>query len=86
MTDSFSLRKRRTVTENLITSHRPVMGGSGFWIKTEKMRFHIETTNGASFAIKKETYHDHYGVSKKVWLMQWIVTGERTEIVIRESE
>ena len=85
VTDSFFLHAHRTVTENLITSHRPVPEGSGFWIETGKRRFRIGLTNGTSLKIKAETCFDHDGVSKKVWLMQWTVTGDRTEIVIRES-
>ena len=85
VTDSFSLRKHRMVTENLITSHHPETEGSGFLIETRKRRFRIEVTNGISFVIKEKTYTDHYGVLKKIWLMQWTAVGERTEIVIKES-
>ena len=85
VTDSFSLRKHRMVTENLITSHHPETEGSGFLIETRKRRFRIEVTNGRAFAIREKTYADHRGVLKKVWLMQWTAVGERTEIVIKES-
>ena len=85
VTDSFSLRKHRTVTENLVTSYRPKMEGSGFVIETDKRKFRIEVTNAAAFAIKEETYTDHHGVPKKVWFMRWTAAGERTEIVIRGS-
>lgn len=85
VTDSFSLRKHRMVTENLITSHHPETEGSGFLIETRKRRFRIEIMNGTALEIKEETYIDHHGVPKKVWLMQWTAVGERTEIVIKES-
>ena len=85
VTDSFSLREHRMVTENLITSHRPVLEGSGFWIETGKRRFRIEITNGRAFAIREKTYADHHGVLKKVWLMQWTAAGERTEMAIGQS-
>lgn len=85
VTDSFSLHKHRTVTENLVTSHWPEIEGSGFLIETRKRRFRIEIMNGTALEIKEETYIDHHGVPKKVWLMQWTAVGERTEIVIKES-
>lgn len=80
--DSFVLSEYKEVTENLITLYQPIINGSDFIIETQKNKFMIQVTNGKEFEIINKTYTDHYGVRKRVWLMQWKVLGDSTEMVI----
>ena len=86
VTDSFMLNEHKEVTENLITVHKPMIKGSDFIIDTPKNKFEIKVTNGKELGIINKAYTDHYGIEKKVWLMQWQVSGDHTEIVIRKVE
>lgn len=83
--DSFVLSECEEVTENLITLYQPIINGSDFIIETQKNKFMIQITNCEELGIINETYTDHYGASKRVWLMQWKVLGDQTEMVIRKE-
>ena len=84
--DKFMLSAHKEVTENLITKHKPIIKGSDFIIETRKNKFIIHVTNGKEFGIINKTYTDHYGIKKRVWLMQWKVSGEYAKMVIRKME
>ncbi len=86
VTDSFRLSSKTEVTENLVTLHNPMISGSNFIVKTSKNKFIIQIINGKELNIIKETYNDHYGEEKDLWLMQWKVLGEYTKIVIKKTE
>ena len=82
--DSFILSEHREVTENLITLHKPMIKGCEFVIETQKSKFKIKVTNGKEFKIINKTYSNHYGIEKRVWLLQWKVVGSYTKIVIKK--
>ena len=84
--DSFVLSEYKEVTENLITLYQPIINGSNFIIETPKNKFMIQVANGKELEIINETYTDHYGVRKKIWLMQWKVLEDSTQIVIRKMD
>ena len=83
VTDSFRLSGK--VTENLVTLHRPTVNATGFTIETEKNKFTIDILNGKDFNIIAKTYTDHYGVVKKIWLMQWEALEELTGLAIKKT-
>lgn len=86
VTDSFRLSGETEVTENLVTSHKPMISGSDFIVRTSKNEFVIQITNGKELNITKETYTDHYGAEKDLWVMQWRALGAYTGIVIMKTE
>ncbi|MBD5082210.1 MAG: heparinase [Ruminococcaceae bacterium] len=86
VTDSIKLSSNAEITENLVTSHKPVINGSDFIIRTPKNKFIIQITNGEELNVIKETYKDHYGVEKDLWLMQWRAAGGYTKIVIGKTD
>lgn len=84
ITDRFILSDHREVTENLVTIYKPMIRDCDFLIGTQKNKFEIKVTNGRDFEIINRTYRDHYGIEKRVWLLQWKVVGSYTKIVIRK--
>lgn len=82
--DSFILSERREIIENLVTEYKPMIEDCNFVIETQKNSFEIEVRNGKEFEIIDKMYHDHYGIEKRIWLMQWKVSGEYTKIVIKK--
>ena len=83
ITDNFRSSGNVEITENLVTSYRPVISGSDFVIKTPKNEFIIRIINGEELNIIKKSYNDHYGIERDLWLMQWRVLGGYTKIVIK---
>ncbi len=83
--DKFVLNNDNTITENLVTSHKPKINENGFVISTRKNKFEIIVENGSGYEIVEQTYIDHYGVKKMVWLMQWKVVGDETSIAINKK-
>lgn len=82
--DRFILSEPREITENLVTEFKPMIEGCNFVIETQKNSFEIKVRNGKEFEIIDKMYHDHYGIEKRIWLLQWKVSGEYTEIVIKK--
>jgi len=84
--DEFIISHGKVITENLVTSHKPVIKGNGFVIKSRKNTFRIKVKNGSDFEVLQESYTDHYGVRKLAWFMQWRVNGNKTQMHIRKVE
>ncbi|MDE7281754.1 MAG: heparinase II/III-family protein [Ruminiclostridium sp.] len=85
VTDSFRSSGNAELTENLVTSYKPVISGRDFIIPTPKNEFLIRIANGEELSIIKESYKDHYGVKRDLWLMQWRVLGGYSKIVIGKT-
>ncbi|MBD5129823.1 MAG: heparinase [Ruminococcaceae bacterium] len=86
VTDLFKLKDKSNITENLVTLYKPLISGSAFFIKTPKNQFIIEITGGKRLRVINENYTDHYGAEKTLWLMQWEVSGECAEFVIKRRD
>lgn len=81
--DSFKLKEGRKITENLVTSIRPVEIEDAFVLDTGDERYMVTCDSFAEKRIVEQNYRNHAGEEEIVWMMQWDVPVGEVKIRIQ---
>ena len=85
--DSFELSQQtRTITENLVTQHQPIVEGNVIRIQGDRARMEIavDSTDG-EIQILSKSHSNHNGQQEPVYLLQWDVKLQGKDTVCNMS-